>query len=107
MENLIEIESVEQFEEINKKGKVLIDFWASWCAPCRMMLPVIDQLSQENESVTFLKVNVEKVPELASRYGVRSIPQFSFLNEGEEVQKKLGTNSVSQMQEILDSIDND
>jgi len=107
MENLIEIESVEQFEEINKEGKVLIDFWASWCAPCRMMLPVIDQLSQENESVTFLKVNVEKVPELASRYGVRSIPQFSFLNEGEEVQKKLGTNSVSQMQEILDSIDND
>lgn len=107
MENLIEIESVEQFEEINKEGKVLIDFWASWCAPCRMMLPVIDQLSQENESVTFLKVNVEKVPELASRYGVRSIPQFSFLNEGEEVQKKLGTNSVSQMQEILDNIDND
>ncbi len=107
MENLIEIESVEQFEEINKEGKILIDFWAEWCAPCRMMLPVIDQLSQENADVTFLKVNVEKVPELASRYGVRSIPQFSFLNEGEEVQKKLGTNSQAQMQEILDNIDND
>ena len=107
MENLIEIESVEQFEEINKEGKILIDFWAEWCAPCRTMLPVIDQLSQENADVTFLKVNVEKVPELASRYGVRSIPQFSFLNKGEEVQKKLGTNSQAQMQEILDSIDND
>jgi len=107
MENLIEIESVEQFEEINKEGKVLIDFWASWCAPCRAMLPVIDELAQKNTDVTFLKVNVDKVSELASRYGVRSIPQFSFLNEGEEIQKKLGTNSQSQMQEILDSIDND
>jgi len=107
MENLIEIESVEQFDEKNKTGKVLVDFWAEWCAPCRMMLPVIDQLSQENKDVTFLKVNVDKVPELASRYGVKSIPQFNFLIEGEEVQKKLGTNSQSQMQEILDNIVND
>ena len=107
MENLIEIESVEQFEEISKEGKVLIDFWASWCAPCRMMLPVIDELAQENADVTFLKVNVDKVSELASRYGVRSIPQFSFLINGEEAQKKLGANSQNQLQDILDNINND
>ena len=107
MDNLIEIESNEQFENLNKDGIVVIDFWAEWCMPCKMMLPVIDSLAQDNPEVTFLKVNVDRQPEIASRYGVRNIPTFHFLNEGESVEKKIGQSPQSQMQEVIDAIEND
>lgn len=103
MDNLIELESEDQLTDHNKEGIVVIDFWAQWCMPCKMMLPILDSLAEENPDVTFIKINVDKHPEIAKRYGIRSIPQFTFMKDGEEVGKKLGQAPQAQMQEIIDT----
>ncbi|MCB5245022.1 MAG: thioredoxin [Candidatus Cloacimonadaceae bacterium] len=72
----------ENFEEIVSKGPVVIDFWAEWCGPCRMLAPTIDQLAEAYPAITFAKLNVDEYPEIASRYGVMSIPTLMFFKDG-------------------------
>ena len=79
-----------QAEVMESSKPVLVDFWASWCGPCRMLAPVIDQLSQERSDVKIGKVNVDEEPELAGQFGVMSIPTLIVFENGAVKNKSVG-----------------
>lgn len=75
----------------DKDGLVVVDFWAPWCAPCRMVAPIIESLAADYEGkVRFVKVNVDEAPGVASRYGIRSIPTIGIFRDGEAVNGVVG-----------------
>ena len=83
----------DNFEEVVLKNQlpVLVDFWATWCGPCKMIGPIIEELSEELEGkVVFGKLNVDKQPELAMQFQVMSIPTLILFNNGEITNKKIG-----------------
>lgn len=77
-------------EVLEAEGLVLVDFWASWCAPCRMLAPVIDEVAKEVTDVKVVKVNVDKEQELAQTYNVMSIPTLIVFKGGQEVKRSMG-----------------
>lgn len=90
------------FDEFVKQGFVLIDFFADWCMPCVMMAPIIDELSEKFKGkIKFGKVNVGDVQELASRFHITSIPNFTLFKDGEVVNQFIGTMSVEDFEEKL------
>ena len=77
-------------EVLNSDKPVLVDFWASWCGPCRMLSPVVDEVAEEQPGLKVGKINVDEEPELAMRFGVMSIPTLIFFKGGEAVRKSVG-----------------
>lgn len=83
---------------------VLIDFWATWCGPCRMQSPIIEELADELEgSATITKLNVDENPELAAKFNVMSIPTLVFVKDGKIVGRKVGVTSKSALKSMLQS----
>ncbi|MBQ7392604.1 MAG: thioredoxin [Clostridia bacterium] len=84
--------TLENFEaEVIKSEKtVLVDFWASWCGPCRMLSPVVDEIAEERTDIKVGKVNVDEQEELAMRFGIMSIPTLIVFKNGEPVRKTMG-----------------
>ena len=82
----------ENFDEkvLKNENPVVVDFWAPWCGPCRMLSPVVDQVSEEVEGVSFGKVNVDEEKELAARYGIMSIPALVLFKDGKAVDSMIG-----------------
>jgi thioredoxin 1 len=90
-------------DEVMKTDKpVLIDFWASWCNPCRMLSPIIDELSGEtNEKFKVAKVNVDEQPELAAQFKVMSIPTLVVMKDGKVIKQSVGVKSKAAILEML------
>ena len=81
----------ENFEEIKRGDKpVLLDFFAEWCGPCRMVAPILDEIAEENDDFVIGKINVDEEPELAQAFGVSSIPTLVVLENGTEVRRARG-----------------
>lgn len=91
-DNVIELQDQTFETEVEGgEGIVVVDFWAPWCAPCRMVAPVIESLAEEYEGrVRFGKLNVDESPGVASRYGIRSIPTIGIFRDGEAVNGVVG-----------------
>lgn len=79
-----------QQEVLDSQKTVLVDFWATWCGPCRMLSPVVDEIAQENDAVKVGKINVDEQPELASQFGVMSIPTLMVFRGGKPVSTSVG-----------------
>ena len=93
----------ENFEQqvILSDKPVLLDFWAPWCAPCRMVLPVVEEIAQERSDILVGKINIDEQPELASRFRIMTIPTLMVLEGGEPVNKAVGALPKEQILELL------
>ena len=95
-----EINSVE-FKELIKEGKVVVDFFATWCGPCKMLSPVMDNIANDLQDIKFFKVDVDKNEDIAREYGIMSIPTIIIFNNGEVVNTLVGLRSKDELLEII------
>lgn len=94
--------TTSEFDAAVSEGVTLVDFWATWCGPCRMQAPILEKLDAElNGSVKIAKVDVDREPELARRFGVMSIPTLVVLRDGATASERVGVQSVDQLKEMI------
>ena len=94
-----------EFEAIKNNGVVLVDFYADWCGPCKMLGPVLEDLAKEYEGkAKIVKVNVDEISDLASEYGVMSIPNMFILKDGVVVKNIVGYQPKPALKQVLDSL---
>ena len=84
-------------EVLNSDKPVLLDFFASWCGPCRMVGPILDEIAEEREDIKVCKVDIDEQPELASRYRIMSVPTLMVLKEGQVVDQSIGAKPKHQI----------
>ena len=89
------IQNETEFYDLLKEGKPIVDFYADWCGPCKMLLPILDEI----DFTDVLKVNVDELPEIAKRFGVMSIPTLIFFNNGLEQNREIGYRSLEEIKE--------
>lgn len=97
--------TAENFEqEVLKSDKtVLLDFWADWCGPCKMLMPIIEDVASEVADAKICKINVDEEPDLASKYKIMSIPTLMVVKNGEVVKTEVGVQSKSKIKEMLEA----
>ena len=88
-------------EILNSDKPVLLDFWASWCGPCRMVSPIVDEIAAERSDIKVCKINVDEQPELAARFGVMSIPTLVVMKSGRIVNQAVGARPKAQILAML------
>ncbi len=93
--------NAKEYEEAYAQGKVVVDFSATWCGPCRMLAPTMEELSDEMNDVTFLNVDVDECPALAERYSIMNIPAIIAFKDGEKKAQTMGARSYDEMEEWI------
>jgi len=102
MEKVLHVQPAD-WQGIETSAKpVFLDFWADWCGPCRMLGPTFERLAEKyGEQVTFAKINVDELPDVANKFAVRSIPTLVLLKEGNVVEKLVGLRSEQELTQVL------
>ncbi len=98
----MEIITEKNFKEKTAKGVVLVDFFANWCGPCRMMAPILEELSKEITGASFYKVDVDEDEKLACSFGILSIPTMILFVDGKKVDKHIGLMSKSDLKDMIE-----
>ena len=99
---IIEIKSQEEFNQVIKGNqKVLVDFWAQWCGPCKMLAPALTQLNEELDNVIIAKVDIDNVTDVPEKYGVRSIPTLLKFENGLSQETRVGFQTVKQLKDWM------
>jgi thioredoxin 1 len=103
-EHIREVNDDSFEKEVLQSGKpVLVDFWAEWCGPCRMMLPTVEAVAAEREgTATVVKLNVDQSPSTPQRYGVRGIPTIILFKDGKEIDRVVGATSKETLTRLID-----
>lgn len=99
----IEVLTEENFEESVKSGVTLVDFYAEWCGPCRMLSPILEELSAEESGVRFAKVDVDNAQKLATNHQVTSVPTLVLYKDGKEVDRILGLRDKEALKSFVSS----
>lgn len=94
------IKNEKEFDEVIKKDKVVIDFYAEWCGPCKMLSPILDKVSKEMNLDTY-KVNVDEVEDVARQYGIMSIPTVMIFEKGKMTKKNVGFMDEAELREFV------
>ena len=98
-------ESNFEEEVVNSNVPVLVDFWAEWCGPCKMIAPILDEIAKEyGEKLKICKIDVDSNPEIAPKFGIRGIPTLIMFKDGNAESTKVGAVSKSQLVEFVDGI---
>ncbi len=91
------LEKKEDFEPMINSSKILVDFYAEWCGPCKMLGPILEQVNE----IDVLKINVDEFPDLAAKFGVMSIPTLILFVEGKEIKKEIGFKNLDEIKKMI------
>ena len=91
-----------KFENLSRNHLTLVDFWAAWCGPCRMIAPVVEELANETEGVTFAKVNVDENADVAIGLGIQAIPTLFLFRDGKAVDKAVGVQTKEALRAMIE-----
>lgn len=98
---MIYLEKEQEFNNLIEDEKALVDFYATWCGPCQLISPIIEEIAKENENIKVIKIDVDKFPELSRKYGIMSIPTLMVFSEGKEVKKHIGYLDKKGIEDLL------
>lgn len=84
------VTTMKDFEEKTKEGKFLVDFYATWCGPCSMLAPIIEEIAEEHSELKVIKIDVDVAPEIAQKFGIASIPTLIYFENGKALDMKVG-----------------
>ncbi len=91
-----------KFENLSKNHLTLVDFWATWCGPCRMMAPIVEELAAETEGVTFAKVDVDQNADIAIGLGIQAIPTLILFRDGQAADRTMGVQTKETLKAMID-----
>lgn len=100
---LIHLSKEQNFKELVSKGITLVDFYATWCGPCRMLAPELEKLAEVDQSINVIKVDVDECPEVAGDFGIRAVPTLILFKDGAVVTSSSGYRPFNSLKNLVDS----